>query len=417
MAKSRISWLKMQYTQNLDPVQLALLDLLNLKRGDDPSSISRLDLDWEKVISLAERLKTLPILFDRLRPFEQLVPVAIFAHAKASFFRSSVRNLLIDHELGLMLRGFNAAEIPVILLKGVYLAHVVYAEPGFHPMADIDLMLHKEDISRAIDLLEGEGFIADRPFWMNVDGDLHYHAPVMSKNDVLVELHWNLTRESNLDMIDVSGLWQRSIVTWLEHGSARALGLSDLILHLAVHMAYGHRFHHQLQSLVDLDAVVRKFRTEVDWQETIGLCVQWQAERGTTLAFRLLKLLFDTPIPEDVIERLTPSDWRAELLDNAITSLFQEEPVLSENYVRVMCGTTVAEKMRGLINGLFPPRGVMAMEYALPLHSWKILLLYPHYAVNRVRKYWRHTWQLVKGDRFQQRDSQSAKELRDWLGV
>ena len=193
--------------------------------------------------------------------------------------------------------------------------------------------------------------------------------------------------------------------------------MSDLLLHLAVHAAYGHQFSSQLRSLFDISEVIHKFGEQLDWAEIIQICQAWQAERGTYLSLRLVSELFGTPVPGNVLQKIKPSNGSEKAIEWAKVRLFQSNPVLSESYIRLMHSPNLIEKFGALLKGLFPSRGVMAMLYGVPPTSWRIFALYPRHAATRIRNYWGHAWRLVLGDRIQAMESKSDQSLRDWLGI
>jgi hypothetical protein len=387
--------------------ELAIL-LLCLGDGDEPAKAERLAAvpveEWQAVAVLAKRHAVAPQLHHRLKQLGIPLPDPVAAELKGALLRNTARNMRLYQELGSLLRKLQAEKIPVIVLKGAYLAEAVYDNIGLRMMTDIDLLIPEKDVEKAIGLLETAGFKPERPFFPEADGVLHYHAPPMVKNGTFVELHWNLTRESNLPGLNTEELWARSRPVSLAGCDVRVLSLGDLVLHLAVHAAYGHQFHEQFRSLVDLVEIFRKYESELDWDAITQTCRAWQAERGTYLTLRLVKELLGGRVPAAVLE------W-------AEIRLFQVNPVLSENYIRVMHGSRLSEKLAALRTGLFPSRGVMAMLYGTPPDSWRIAALYPRHVVSRIGKYWGRAWELARGDQLQTIESESDQALRDWLKI
>lgn len=391
-----------------------------LKRGSvgDQSEYENIGpLTWSNVIELARQNAVLQAFDSRIKELRIDIPGDLQSQLKNAFIWNVARNLLIGREISELIHCFHQNDIPVILLKGIYLSEFVYANIGLRTMTDIDLLIPKEKVEKAIEVAQTNGFIPDRPYLPDADGILHYHAPPMAKEGVAIELHWSLTRSSILPGIDTTGLWKRS-QTFLWNGvDVQALGLSDLVLHLVIHAAYGHHFFHQLRSLYDLDLVIRKFGNELQWDEIIRICQDWQAEKGSYLAFRLAKELLDTAIPEIVMQQLCPSDWTEHALDWAKTQMFQENPVLSESYIRLMNSRKLGDKIKALKKAFFPSRQVLAVEYGMPAVTWNIVLRYPHYILTRIRNYWGYAWKLLQGDATQQVETSSDQALRDFLGI
>ena len=61
-------------------------------------------------------------------------------------------------ELRAVLARFAAAGVPLMPLKGALLGVLCYADPGERPMADLDLLVHRRDLDRAVALLGELGY-------------------------------------------------------------------------------------------------------------------------------------------------------------------------------------------------------------------------------------------------------------------
>ncbi len=66
-------------------------------------------------------------------------------------------NLHFQSELTEIVRWFNEADVPVMLLKGAALNLTVYPRPDLRPMSDLDLLVRPGDAERALSLLKGHG--------------------------------------------------------------------------------------------------------------------------------------------------------------------------------------------------------------------------------------------------------------------
>lgn len=398
-------------------IEILIKILKRISEGDQGEYQSISPLTWTTVGELAKQNAVSQLFYQRINDMRIDIPDDLQSQLKNAFIWNVARNLLIAREISELMRCFQQKNIPVMLLKGIYLSEFVYANIGLRTMTDIDLLIPKEKVEKAIEVAQSNGFLPDRPYLPDADGILHYHAPPMAKEGLAIELHWSLTRSSILPGIDTTGLWNRAQTLQWNGVEAQALGLEDLVLHLAVHAAFGHHFFHQLRSLYDLDLVVRKFTNGLHWEEVISICREWRAEKGTYLAFRLANELLDTNIPENVLQQLRPTDWTEQAMDWAKVQLFQENPVLSESYIRLMSSRNLGDKIKALSKAFFPSRQVLAMEYGMSAVTWKIVLHYPHYILTRIQKYWGYAWKLLHGDATQQVETTSDQALRDFLGI
>jgi hypothetical protein len=389
--------------------------LLCLRRGADLSPLIELSAHaWQVLVDGAHQHYLAPLLYQRLKR-EALVPPQVLEALRLSYYRNLAENARKFALLGQVLARLGEAGMRVILLKGAYLADQVYGDVGLRPMGDFDLLLPRPEVQRAFGILQGMGFQAERPFREEAYGKLHYHSPQLEMDGVIIELHWSLTLESTLRQLDPAVFWDRARRVNLQGVEAWALCPGDLLLHLSVHAAYGHRFSGQLHSLVDLDRALAKEGPGIDWPAFIHTCRTWQAQRGTYLTLRLMDDVLETHVPAHVLSALRPPNWTEQPLEWARVHLFQTEPVLSEYFTDLIYGTNPWERFSALLKGLFPSRGLMSMIYGIPTHSWRIVALYPRHAISRITRYWGHAGQFMRGDRRQEFESKSDIALREWL--
>jgi hypothetical protein len=90
--------------------------------------------------------------------------------------------------------------IPVVALKGVVLAVLVYSEPALRPMQDVDLLVRSGDLEAADAALRGLGYAShpSRPpsTWYK---EYHHHlAPYLSSDGTVVVEHPSRYERRNL---------------------------------------------------------------------------------------------------------------------------------------------------------------------------------------------------------------------------
>ena len=105
--------------------------------------------------------------------------------------RSAARNVRLYMELQDTLGTFAREGIPVVALKGVVLAVLVYSEPALRPMQDVDLLVRSGDLEAADAALRGLGYAShpSRPpsTWYK---EYHHHlAPYLSSDGTVVVEH------------------------------------------------------------------------------------------------------------------------------------------------------------------------------------------------------------------------------------
>src|ERR1035437_5351918 len=121
----------------------------------DPASKAQLAefaaSDWNRVVASATKHGVRPLLYERLASVASVakVPDTMLALLRESFLVNGLRNVLLYQDLGDVLEGFQQESIPVIVLKGAHLAHLVYETIASRQMADIDLLVKPSDLPKA----------------------------------------------------------------------------------------------------------------------------------------------------------------------------------------------------------------------------------------------------------------------------
>jgi riboflavin biosynthesis pyrimidine reductase len=86
------------------------------------------------------------------------VPPAALDHLRAAAVRSAAQSLQIGRDLAQILQALDRRGIPAIVLKGGHLGQVVYESFALRTMCDLDIMVMRDDLTRAADILAGLGF-------------------------------------------------------------------------------------------------------------------------------------------------------------------------------------------------------------------------------------------------------------------
>jgi len=406
---------------NPDPI-LELQILQCLQRGSDLDFLHNLDrTTWLAFLNQANFYSLIPLLYQRLvreRPGQTLLPAEVSQLLRTTYYKSLGKNTVNFHLLGQVLQRLQEAGLRVLLLKGAYLAEQVYGDIGLRPMGDIDLLTPPDKFPQVLESLTAMGFTSERPYFEEADGILHYHAPGLIKDGVLIELHWDLVLSSSPVQFDIQHLWDRARPVTLEHGQAWALAPEDLLLYLCVHTAYVHEFHNQLRSLVDIAEVLHHSADTINWDILVKTAGDWKAGRGVYLTLTLVKELLKAEIPVGRLEALKPGNWTPRALDWARQRLFHQNPKLSTNFLRLInTDLPLRPRLLALRQAFFPPRLVMTLLYGFPPGSWQITVRYLPYAASRIFNYWGRFVRRLRRDPGQATEASSTLALQDWLGI
>jgi len=154
--------------------------------------------------------------------------------------RSVVRELLLKHELGLVLSVAHDRNLHPLVLKGTALAYSVYPEPALRARNDVDLLIPVERKTEMCALLDAHGYVADviagehwatseRGFTKALAGD------AISR----IDLHWRLNNSPLFWHRDLEFARMSRDAQPLPslHPHARAPRVPMLLLHACLHRA------------------------------------------------------------------------------------------------------------------------------------------------------------------------------------
>jgi hypothetical protein len=355
----------------------------------DPVSKAQLaelaELDWNRVVASATKHGVRPLLYERLASVASAagIPDTVLTLLRESFLVNGLRNVLLYQDLGEVLEGFQQESIPVIVLKGAHLAHLVYETIASRQMADIDLLVKPSDLPKAAARLIKLGYACEIgvrgiPAWHEMHPGLH-HLPSFAKPaHPRIEIHWTIPHLR--DPGEIAGCWQRARPALIAGIETWVLSPEDLVVHICLHSRL-HRFSQGLRPLWDLSQTIRHHQKEIDWGEVHSCARAWQAERCVHLGLWLAKKLMHAPVPESVLKRLQADDFDFDWAALAQEIVLAGEDVPSEtNYamrLAEVCLTwrrsrSYSDKLGLLLREMFPSRSHMKQyldqKHSLPLN-------------------------------------------------
>ena len=250
-----------------------------------------------------------PLAYARCRASNQVLS----AQLQEDSFAAAAENSLHFDSLDRIKRAFQAAGIPLVLLKGAALAHTVYEQPALRPMADVDIWLRPKELPEAARLMTELGFRAAgkkaRPPALQLlsGGEIRFYRPEWRQG--LVELHrspfpgWWLRRVAT---VDDGAVWSRREPLPVLGPLIYQLGPEDTVIQLAVHLAVNHQFGlAAVRSLLDIAFTVQK--RPVNWMIVAERARWWRVGTATWTVLHLLHHLTDTADSEPALAYLRPS--------------------------------------------------------------------------------------------------------------
>ena len=387
------------------------------------------DQEWREVVDLAQTHNVAPLLYHRLQQTNIDLPGDLVEKLKQIQRKTTLHNMRLYRVMSKLLHLFHEKGIPVIALKGVYLAEVIYEKIGLRSMRDIDLLVKKEDLLRVEKELLAFGFI---PLESNriITHINHHYGYTLSNGKIRVEIHWEIFPQNYSFQIEIEDLWSRMHPTMLAHAPINVFSPEDLLVHLClhtIHHTYEMRvvYEMRLRMLCDLGEVVRYFGKGLDWQAVKRLAQQFHGVRAVYVVMRLAQEFLEVAVPSEFLNALRPNDFLDSYFTLACNQIFgaayesdksiQWNP---NNFARFIAKKGFRNKLELIYRILFKSPKIMALKYPAPANSWRIYTYYPVRWVELLGKYGTSLWHLAFGDpktRSLAEMRNEVLELHDWL--
>ena len=305
--------------QGLSPEErllvLAARTALSPEDEKQMTEILRQGLNWSWIEASGKRLGVQSLMLKHFSHKEKAfyVPEAVMVRLEAAYRRQAIRSLRNEAQISRLLTALNQEKIPVILLKGAYLAAWVYEDRALRPMSDIDILVSEPHAGRVREILLNCGYedmqiYAQSPFHREVLLHIKFPhlLPFLSSNGVRVEVHLDLFKKAPIKTGEMERVWERAVPVDLYGAAALALCPEHLMLHLAHHL----RLHMMegksvLYWFYDLDLVVRRYGEGIHWDDIKSQAKAMGIASRIGTVFHLLVRHWGTPVPEEFLRNLS----------------------------------------------------------------------------------------------------------------
>jgi hypothetical protein len=354
---------------------------LALLRGNTRSALPRLtDAQWSWFVQEAARHDLRNLAYRLLADDSTLEPPqSVLEALRPPYVQTAIRNAQLFRETSQIARCLAAQGIPVMLLKGMHLARYVYAEPGLRSMGDVDIMVRREQLAATEQIFLERGYgPTPRPDLEEFCRWSNHLARLTKPNALVYEVHWSIERPTSPFRIDLDGLWARSQSATLDGSPVHLLSVEDLVLHLALHSSYHHRFDRAaLKGMADIHAVLVRHADAIDWPVLLERAVAWGASGFLYSTLRLTSLILSTPVPQSFLNDLPRERDDEDVIDVARRFILIPRPELPKAYVKLARSQSLRDRAELLVKSLFLPRAKMERVYGLQRGSRLVWAYYP----------------------------------------
>ena len=262
------------------------------------------NVDWQYVIKIAQRHGVMPLLYKSLSSAcREAVPPTIMETLKEHYQANDRRNLFLTGELIRLLHLFDSNGIPAFPFKGPALAASVYGDLALRQFSDLDILMQRQDVVKARDLLISSGYTTEFQFKkIQTDALLkyQYELPFTHKSGkIFVELQWELVpRYLNCALVS-KYLWKHSEPV-TDTSGLPLLQPEYLLPMLCIHGTKD--FWRQLIWVCDVAEMVRIYK-DLDWDSVMTLAENLGCQRMLFLGLYLAKDILGASFPDEVLQQ------------------------------------------------------------------------------------------------------------------
>lgn len=362
---------------------------------------------WEDVLGLALRHGVAPLLLRALEASGVLAecPDHVRTRLEQERRATALDNLRKYGQFRRIAQVLQAQGIPVIALKGMHLAELVYRDISLRPMSDVDILVSHPDLKRTIATLQTleYGFDSDMAGAADAMFDSKCNVGLAHRRlDIWLEVHWTLSEPLDPYSAPLEDIWHSAMPARLGDAEAMVMSPEFLLLHVCAHLACNHVFRFSVRALCDIAEIVRAYPA-LDWTIVTDQGRRHGWGRGVAVALKLARDYLGVAIPTNVLTRLGGDMLDPELVAEALEHLLTcrelpDELNTAPNLLAFAGGAGPGVKIATLWKRVFVPRAELALIYGVPEHSARIILYYLVRLRDLIRKYAASAWALSVSD-------------------
>ena len=310
-----------------------LFCLIRAGMGLKVNPVSLLEDEYEKLKLIGERQSIQPILLNGLE--KTGAPEMTIQ----KFDQACLRDIhqIVQHDIALdnICAVLDEVKVPYVLLKGAALRNL-YPDLSLRTSCDIDVLVHEEDLEKAIDIIE-----ACTDFKKQ---QRNYHDVSMISSRVYLELHFSISENmKNIDQI-LDHVWDYAQPS--ENGFRYDLTPEFQIFHVIAHMSY-HMVHGGIGIRMYLDLWLLRTHLVYDEKTVCQMCDECGILQFYQVCCDLIGVWMEEREYTDktkVLEDFCLSGGVFGTTENAAASRLREKNVSGHIFSRLFASKTIMEK-------------------------------------------------------------------------
>jgi hypothetical protein len=272
-------------------------------------------LNWDYIVKNSIIQEVSPLLYWNLSKIDggKSVPANILANLRKMYHGTFFRNALLYNELSNILNAFKGFDIDVVVLKGAFLAEVIYKDIGLRPMNDIDLLIKKEDFQRVkMEMAKLMYYPKIFPSKIRENRCTTLSEELQFKNQdrtSIIEIHWDILPVQSPFKIDISKLWENVKPVKIAGIESLMLAPEDILLHLCLHLdkhlySSGAPSATPLRNYCDIAEVIRHYKETINWSYLLQSSKNYGIEEPIYQGLSVASQCFGAFVPAEILRQL-----------------------------------------------------------------------------------------------------------------
>jgi hypothetical protein len=264
-------------------------------------------------------------------------------------------------ELNRVLAALETHGVEPLVLKGAALAHTHYRESWLRPRLDADLLIPDSQRQLVTDVLHDLGFV--RP--LLISGELVMYQMAFARlgaiGEMHLDVHWRVANPQALaEMPKYEELASRACTVSVRGQSVRTPCPVDALSLACVHRAAHHGLSDDLIWLYDIHLLAERF-SAIEWTDFVALATRKHVRSLCSNGLQAAQECFHTPIPREVISRLTDFAQGTEQ-----SALYLRKDLTRVDRLRAdLSALGLRARLRLLFEHLIPPAGYISEKYGV----------------------------------------------------
>lgn len=286
--------------------------LLSAKLHPSVEELAALDaqtalvVDWEEVVKNLIERGVGPLFYSKLSQLSNSgqIPAACREKLKQSYFITLSRGMVqynIFTKAAVLLK---RNDVEFLVLKGAYLAEILYEDIALRQLSDIDLLISEDDGEKAKRVLKESGFQSDDyPMAEFLRKNLGFeHYPQLVFEGVSIELHVRLNRPGEKFHLAARNFLKNAETVTISGTEVKVPDFYDLLIHTCVHL-HKHFRHAQVQftGFNDIVNLLNMHFEKINWETLSERCRTYGCEKIVYRYLLLTSKYYQVTLPVHIL--------------------------------------------------------------------------------------------------------------------